>query len=113
MRPRMSDQLPHGFELLMAGEDKEALATLAAPLIFLLDVMNELSDEVENAIPGPDLIPEIPRRIALLRRRDGRIARSAEASLVEGEKDGFRPIKACSDEYQFRIDGEVSEASAE
>ena len=42
---------------------------------------------------------------------DRRVARAAEAPLVERQKAGSGPGEPCRHVHQFRVDGEVSEAA--
>src|SRR5712664_1635568 len=108
----VGDQLAHGIELLVAGKDEETLAGLAAPVILLLDLVDELADEVEHAVASPDVLPEVARGVAFLGRRDGRVPGPAEAPLVERKEHGLPPSKARGDEHQLRIHREVGQAPA-
>src|SRR6266542_1607143 len=110
--PGIGDQLPDGVELLVTGENEETLARLAGPVIFLLDLVDELADEVEHAVASPDVLPEVARGIAFLGPRDGRVPGPAEAPLVEREENCLRPCKARGDEHQLRIHGEMGQAPA-
>src|SRR4051794_34162877 len=56
---RVGDQLAHTIELLVARENQKTLAGLAAPLVLLLDFMDELADEVEHTVARPGLFPQI------------------------------------------------------
>ena len=73
VRARVRHQPAHGIELLVAREDQEALAGLAALVVLFLDLVDELADEVEHAVARPGLLPEVGRGVALPRRRHGRL----------------------------------------
>src|SRR2546430_13288680 len=97
--PGMTNQLAHGVELLVAGKYKEALADLAASVVFLLYLVNELPDEIKDAVAGPEVLPEVPSGVALLRGRDGGVPRPIEASLIEWQEHCLRPREARRHEY--------------
>ena len=62
---RVADEPAHAVELLVARKYQEARARLAAPLVLRLDLMDELADEVEDAVPRPDPLPQVVGREAL------------------------------------------------
>ena len=68
------DKPPHGIKLMVPGEYKKALPRLPALFVFYLNLMNKMVDEVEHAVPGPNLCPEVIRRIANFGRRFWRIS---------------------------------------
>ena len=72
--------------------------------------MDELADEVEDAVPRPDPLPEVVRRVAGAGRRDGRVSRAAEAPPVERQEPGLRAEELGGHEHLVRIHGEVGEA---
>ena len=55
----MRHQFADGVELLVAREDQEALAGLAALLVFLLHLVDELAHQVEHAVARPGFIPQV------------------------------------------------------
>ena len=87
-------QAAHGVELLVAREDQEALAGLAALVVLLLHLVDELADQVEHAVAGPDLLPEVGGGVAGPGGRNGRVAGAAELPLVEGQEAGLRASPA-------------------
>ena len=54
---RVRDELAHGVELLVARKDQESLAGLAALVVLLFDLVDELAHEVEHAVARPGLFP--------------------------------------------------------
>ena len=76
-------------ELLVAREDEEVLAGSAPAVVFVLDLVDELADQVKNAVSRPDPIPEVVRRIAGPGGRNRRVPRAAEAPLVERQEPGL------------------------
>ncbi len=60
-------ELPHRVELLVARKDQEAPAGLLPVLVLVLHLLDELADEVEDAVPGPQALPEVGGGVALLR----------------------------------------------
>ena len=88
----VADELAHAVELLVAGKNQKALAGLApAIVLLLLDLVDELADQVEDTVPGPDLLPQIIGREARTGGRHWWIPRAAEAPLVERQKTGRGP----------------------
>ena len=106
----VGDHAPDGIELLVAGEDQTGRAPAVAVLI--LHFLNELADQVEDAVPRPDLVPEVVRGVSALSGRDGRIAGAAELAAVEGQGAGLRASEVRGDIDPVRVDGEVREAAA-
>ena len=89
--PRVGHEPAHAVELLVAWEDERPLAGLAALLVFLLDLVDELPHQVQDAVPRPGLFPEVARGVTRLRRRHGRVSGAAELAPVEGQETGVRP----------------------
>ena len=56
---RVAHQPAHAVELLVARKDQVALPGLAPAVVLRLDLVDELADEVEQAVPGPDLLPQV------------------------------------------------------
>src|SRR5712692_5758075 len=108
---RVGDQPAHAVELLVAGEDEEALAGLAPPLVLLLDLVDELAHEVEHAVARPGLVPQVRGGVPRARGGHGRIACTAELALVEREEARLRPGEPRRDVDQVRIHREVCEAA--
>ena len=73
--------------------------------------MDELAHEVEDAVAGPDLLPQVVGRKAGPGGRDRRVPRPAEAPAVERQEAGLRPREAGSHEHLLGVDGEVGEAA--
>lgn len=46
----VGDELAHAVKLVVAGEDQEAPAGLAAVLVFFLHLVDEVADEVKHAV---------------------------------------------------------------
>jgi hypothetical protein len=109
--PGVSDELADRVELLIAGEDEEALARFAAAVVLLLDLVDELADEVEDAVTRPRLFPEVPSRVAPLRRWNGRVAGAAEPPLVEGEEACLRAREVGGDVHLLGVHCEVGQAA--
>ena len=102
----------HAVELLVARKDEGALAGLAALVVFLLDLVDELPHQIQHAVPRPGLFPEIARGVARPRRRHGRVPGAAELSPVEGQKTCLGPGQVRGDIDQVRVHGEVAETPA-
>ena len=51
-------------ELLVAREDEEVLAGSAPAVVLPLNLVDELADQVEDAVSRPDSLPEVVGRIA-------------------------------------------------
>ena len=111
-RARVGHELPHALELLVARKDQEALAGLAPLLVLLLDLVDELANQIEHAVPRPGLLPEIGGSVALVGGRQGRVAGAAELSLVEGEEARLRPGELGGDVDQVRVHREVRQTAA-
>ena len=108
---RVPHEPAHAVELLVAREDEEARAGLAPAVVLGLDLVDELADEVEDAVAGPDLLPQVVGGKAGPGGRDRRVPRAAEASPVERQEAGLRPGEAGGHEHLFGVDGEVGEAA--
>ena len=80
-------------------------------IVLRLDLVDELADQVEDAVPGPDPLPQVIGREAWAGRRYRRISRTAEAPLVEGQKPSRESGEQGRHEDQFRVHGEVGEAA--
>ena len=87
----VAHQAAHAVELLVARKDQEAPAGLAPAIVLRLDLVDELADEVEQAVPGPDLLPQVIGWKARTGGRDRRIPRAPEAPPVEGQESGGGP----------------------
>ena len=99
-------------QLLVAGKEDEALARLAAAIVLLLDLLDELPKELEDRVASPGLLPEIRGRIAAAGGRDRRIAGSAKAAFIEGKKASLLALELGSHVDEVRIDREMGEAAA-
>ena len=111
-RRGVADQPAHAVELLVAREDQEAPAGLPAAVVLLLDLVDELADEVEHAVPRPDAFPQVAGRVAEPGGRDRRVPGAAVAALVERQEAGLRPGERRGHEHLVGIHGEVGEAAA-
>ena len=85
-RPRVRHQAADGVELLVAGKDQMAGPGLAAPVVLLLHLVDELADQVEHAVARPRLLPQVGGGVAGPRGRHRRVAGAAELALVEGQE---------------------------
>ena len=74
----------HAVELLVAGKDQVAPAGLAPALVLALNLVDELADEVEHAVPGPDLLPQVIGWKARTGGWDRWIPRAPEAPRLKG-----------------------------
>jgi hypothetical protein len=59
-----------------------------AAVILLPDLVDDVLDQIQHAVPGPDRLPRVRRRVALL---DGWVTRTAEPDPVERQGPVFRP----------------------
>ena len=109
--PRMADEPADAVELLVTREDEEVLAGSATAIVLILDLVDELADQVEDAVSRPDPFPEVVRRIAGSGGRDRRVPRAAEAALVERQEAGLGTVELRGHEHLVRIHGEVGEAA--
>ena len=98
-------------ELLVAREDEEVLPGSAPAVVLPLNLVDELADQVEDAVSRPDPIPEVVGRIAGAGGRNRRVPRAAEAALVERQEPGLRAGELGGHEHLVRIHGEVGEAA--
>ena len=110
--PRIEDEPAHAVELLVAGEDEEAPSGLATVFVLFLDLVDELADEVEQAVARPRLFPEIGGGVAGPGRGHGGIAGAAEPAPVEGEEAGLAAGEVGRDVDQLRVDGEMGKTPA-
>ena len=108
---RVAHEPAHAVELLVAREDEEARAGLPPAVVLCLDLVDELTHEVEDAVAGPDLLPQVVGREARPGRRDRRVSRPAEAPLVERQEPGLRPGESGRHEHLLGIHREVGEAA--
>ena len=108
---RVAHEPAHAVELLVAGEDQEAPAGLAPAIVLYLHLVDELTNEVEDAVPGPDPLPQVVGGEARPGGRDRRVPGAAEASLIERQEAGLRPGERRRHEHLLRVHGEVGEAA--
>ena len=106
----VGDHAPYGVELLVAGEDQVGRPPTLAVLAFHL--VDELPDQIEDAVPGPYVVPEVVRGVSLPGRGDGRVAGTAELAAVEGQEAGLGPSQAGGDVHPVRVHREVRETAA-
>ena len=79
----------------------------------ILDPLDEVLDEIEDAVPRPGVLPEVRRRVAAPRRGDRRVARAAIVALVERQEAWSSAPQFGRHEDQIRVDREVRETPAE
>ena len=108
---RVAHEPAHAVELLVAREYQVTRAGLAPAVVLGLDLVDELADEVEDAVAGPDLLPQVVGRETGPGGRDRRVARAAVAPSVEGQESGLRPREAGGHEHLLGVDREVGEAA--
>ena len=108
---RVAHEPTDAVELLVAREDQEALAGAAPAVVLLLDLVDELPDQVEDAVPSPDPLPEVVRRVAWLGGRDRRIPGAAEAPAVERQEPSLGAEELGRHEHLVRVHREVGEAT--
>ena len=108
---RVADEPAHAVELLVAGEDQEALAGLPPAIVLRFDLVDELSDKVDDAVAGPDVLPQVVGGEASAGGRDRRVSGTAEAPLVERQETGLRSGERRCHEHLLRVHGEVGEAA--
>ena len=87
------------------------LAGSPPAVVLPLDLVDELADQVKNAVSRPDPIPEVVRRVARAGGRNRRVPRAAEAPLVERQEPGLGTGELGGHEHLVRIHGEVGEAA--
>ena len=80
----MAHKAAHAVQLLVAREDQGALAGLAPVIVLLLYLVNELTEQIQDAVPGPDPLPQVIGRKARTGGWDRWVPCAAEAPLVEG-----------------------------
>ena len=110
LTPGVSHQLAHAVELLVAGEDEEPLARLPAPVVFLLDLVDELPDQVQDAIGRPGFFPQVGRGVTAPGGRHRWVAGAAELAAIEGQEASLRTRQVGRHVDQIRVNGEVGQA---
>ena len=108
---RVAHESAHAVELLVAREDQEARAGFASAVVLCLDLVDELTHEVEDAVAGPDTLPQVVGREARPGGRDRRVPRPAEAPLVEWQEPGLRSGELGRYEHLLGVHREVGEAA--
>ena len=106
----VGDHAPHGVELLVAWEDETGRPSALA--LLLLHLVDELADQVENAVARPSLFPKVVGGVSLSGWRDGRIAGPAAVAAVEWQEAGLATPKAGGDVHQIRVHSEMRETTA-
>ena len=109
---RVRNEHADGVELLITRKDQEAVAGLLSPLVFLLDLVDELPDEIEDAVARPGLFPEVARGVTRSSGRYGRVSGTAELTLVERKKARLRSVEPGRDVDELRIHREVGQTAA-
>ena len=94
-----------------SGEKSGSACPSFCPVVFLLNLVDELAHQVQHAVPRPGLLPQVRSRISGLSGRDGRIAGATELPLVEGQEIGLRPCQLSSHIDQIRVNGEMGQAA--
>ena len=107
--PGVGHHAPDGIELLVAREDETF--RLPARAVLILHLVDELPDEIEDAVAGPNFFPQVIRRVPASGRGDGRITGAAELAAVEGQEAGLRPFEPRRDVHQLGVHREVREAT--
>ena len=110
LAPGRVHQRAHGLKLVVAREDHRLLLDLAALVVaLLLDLeMDEPRQQVEEAVPLQDLLPQIGRAIGAP-RRVGRVAGAAVAPFVEGQEVRRRACQPRGHEHRFGVHGEMDQ----
>ena len=96
--------------MLVAGKDQICRPPTLGVLTFHL--VDELPDQIEDAVPGPYVVPEVFRGVSLPGRGDGRVAGAAEPAAVEGQEAGLGPSQVGGDVHPVRVHREVRETAA-
>ena len=107
--PGVGHHAPDGIELLVTREDQTF--RLLARVVLVLHFVDELPDQIEDAVPGPDFFPQVVRGVPALGRGDGRIAGAAELAAVEGQEAGLGSFESRGDVHQIGVHREVREAT--
>lgn len=95
---------------MIAGKDQAFDPGLFAIFILFFIFVNEVLNEVEDAITRPDLFPEIGGGKAF---EAGRVACALLVAAVEGDETGGGAFEFGGEVDEVGIDGEVGEAAAE
>ena len=108
---RGSDQRAHRIPLVVAREDQRlALLLRAVRAVALLRLqVDEVAEDVEQAVAPPDALPEVGGRVAVRVRR---VALPAVVPQVEGQEDGLRPGQAGRHRDLGGADREVDQRAA-
>ena len=96
--PGVGYKAANRIKLVIAREDKEPLSGLLSLFVFNLDLLDELLDQVKNAIPCPDLLPKVISGIASIGGRLGRVPGAPELALVERKKACLWPFQMSRNE---------------
>jgi hypothetical protein len=107
----IAHQAAHGIELLVAGKDQKAFAGLAALVVFVFHLVDELPHQIKHAGGRPDLLPEVGGGVTGTGGWNRRVAGTAETPLVEGKEAGFRLRQLGGHIDQFGIHGEVTQTA--
>ena len=100
-------EFSNGVELMVPGEDDAFLRdSLPVDLGFLDFEVNESAEDVHEAVPLPDLLPQIPGSVST-----GVIwiSRSVVVPPVERQERGALPVEPRRHEHEVGIDGEMDE----
>src|SRR5262245_32027705 len=107
--PSCGFKAPDRIKLVVAGEDHDLFLDLRPvhPALFLQGA-HEPADDVEEAVPLPDFLPEVGRLVAAgVRRVTCAVARTP----VEGKKIGAVALQPRRHENGVRIYGKVDEGA--
>jgi len=105
---RIGNQAADGVQLVITREDEDALAGLFAGFVFLLVLVNKILQQVQDAVPRPDLFPQIGGGKAA---PGGRVACAQVIALVEGDEAGLFPLQPGGKIDPFRVHGKVCQAA--
>ena len=90
---RMADQPPNRIELVIAGKDQSHFSRLLSLIVLHVEFVDEVLQQIQDAILRPDPLPKILRRIAALYGGLGGIACASIFPLVEGRNTVFAPCR--------------------
>lgn len=106
---RGGDQAAHGVELMVARENQQALARLPAVFVFFVVFVNEVLNQVEDAVARPNLFPQVGGGEAI---EGGRVARAVVVAAIEGEEARGGAFEFDGEEDVVGVNGEVRQTAA-
>ena len=105
----MTNEFAHGVNLMVAGEDQVGprLATLRPTVL-----VDELLDQVKDAVPCSDPVPKVIRGIGAGDWSNWWIPCALVASRAERVESGGGPFESGGHIHKIRIDGDMGDAAS-